>query len=103
MQNMVNKKNENIEGYPVSDFYLAAYLKAKNMKLIDIAREGRRVTFIFEDREDRSGLTKDFYNDGTVNVNPFIHAIQDLKSIIYNMPDTVIEKSTEEIKETPLG
>lgn len=94
------EKNEN---YPVSDFYLAAFLKAQHFKLVDTLREGRRVTFIFEDKPTRSQLTKDFYNDGTVNVNPFIHAIQDLKSIIYNMPDTVIEKSTEEIKEMPLG
>ena len=97
MKNIIDKKDVNVKGYPVSDFYLAAYLKAKNMKLMDIAREGRRVTFIFEDREDRSTLVKDFYNDGMVQVNPFIHAIQDLKSIIYNMPD--IENS----EETPSG
>ena len=92
MKNMVNKKNGGTGGYPVSDFYLAAYLKAKGMKLVDIMREGRRVTFVFEDREDRQTLTRDFYNDGVVQVNPFIHAIQDLKSIIYNMPDVEIEK-----------
>lgn len=79
------KNNES--GYAVSDFYLAAYLKANNMKINDIVREGRRVTFVFEDKSIRAQLVKDFYNDGTVQVNPFIHAIQDLKSIIYNMPD----------------
>lgn len=83
---LFSKKNEVVTGYQVSDFYLAAFLKAKQMKLIDISREGRRVTFVFEDREDRQQITKDFYNDGNVQVNPFIHAIQDLKSIIYNVP-----------------
>ena len=80
------------EGYQVSDFYLAAYLKAQKFKLIDTIREGRRVTFVFEDASNRQQLVKDFYNDGIVQVNPFIHAIQDLKSIIYNMPDVKIEE-----------
>jgi len=73
--------------YSVSDFYLAAFLKAKNFKLKNTIREGRRVTFIFEDSDTRAQLVKDFYNDGNVQVNPFIHAIQDLKSIIYNIPE----------------
>jgi len=73
--------------YSVSDFYLAAFLKARNFKLKNTVREGRRVTFVFEDNETRPQLVKDFYNDGVVQVNPFIHAIQDLKSIIYNIPE----------------
>lgn len=84
--NIFPKRDDNIKVYSVSDFYLAAYLKAKTLKLIDIEREGRRVSFIFEDRDDRVSLTKEFYNDGLIQVNPFIHAIQDLKSIIYNIP-----------------
>lgn len=90
-------KNENMKTYQVSDFYLAAFLKAKNFKLADISKEGRRVIFIFEDRDDRSQLTKDFYNDGLIQVSPFIHAIQDLKSIIYNLP------KKEEKEETPFS
>ena len=86
-------KDPNIKTYQVSDFYLAAYLKAKQFKLVNIDREGRRVIFIFEDRDDRSQLTKDFYNDGLIQVSPFIHAIQDLKSIIYNLPKKEEEAS----------
>jgi len=78
---------EKNEGYLVSDFYLASFLKANKFKLLNTLREGRRVTFVFEDQDSRSQLVKDFYNDGSVQVNPFIHAIQDLKSIIYNMPE----------------
>lgn len=91
-------KDPNLKTYQVSDFYLAAYLKAKQFNLVDLDRQGRRVIFIFEDRDDRSQLTKDFYNDGLIQVSPFIHAIQDLKSIIYNLP-----KKEEEIKETPFS
>lgn len=99
MKNIFVKKNENTKTYSVSDFYLAAFLKAKDLKLVDLEREGRRVTFIFEDCEDRPTLTKDFYNDGTVRVNPFIHAIQDLKSIIYNM----LEVKSEHDNDQPPG
>lgn len=70
--------------YVTSDFYLAAYLRAQGMTLKEPLREGRRTTFVFEEREDRQDLIGEFYNNGTVSVNAFTHAIQDLKSIIYN-------------------
>ncbi len=93
--NIFNKKDVNVKEYPVSDFYLAAYLKAKKFTLIDIEREGRRVTFKFEDKDIREQLVKEFYNNGSVEVNPFIHAIQDLKSIIYNIPYTTTDGKTD--------
>lgn len=90
-------KDPNLKTYQVSDFYLAAFIKAKGFKLVGIEHEGRRAIFQFEDRDDRSQLTKDFYNDGLIQVSPFIHAIQDLKSIIYNLP------KKEEKEETPFS
>lgn len=71
--------------YATTDFYLSTFLKAKSLRLVDLQREGRRTTFIFEDRKDRKQLIKDFYNDGKVEVNAFKNAIQDLKAIIYNL------------------
>ncbi len=71
--------------YATTDFYLSCFLKAKGLRLVDLEREGRRTTFVFEDRKDRRQLTKDFYNDGAVEVNAFKNAIQDLKAIIYNL------------------
>jgi hypothetical protein len=70
--------------YETSDFYLASFLKARGMRLADTTREGRRVTFVFEDRDDRRGLVASFYNDGQVGVNAFTHAIQDLKAVVHN-------------------
>jgi hypothetical protein len=72
------------EQYATSDFYLASFLKARGMRLMDTSREGRRVTFVFEDRDDRRGLVTSFYNDGEVRVNAFTHAIQDLKAVVHN-------------------
>ncbi len=71
--------------YATSDFYLASFLKAKDLRLVDLEREGRRTTFIFEDSDGRKELIREFYNNGTIKVNAFKNSIQDLKAIIYNL------------------
>jgi hypothetical protein len=71
--------------YFTSNFYLAAYLKAKGLRLVEVTRENGRSTFVFEDDMQRDNLIKDFYNDGLVEVNKYKSALQDLKSIIHNL------------------
>jgi len=71
--------------YETTDLYLGSFLKARNLCLLDVRREGRRTTFIFEDRPDRPALVREFYNDGVVRVNDFKNALQDLKAIVYNV------------------
>ena len=71
--------------YETTDLYLSCFLKASGLQLLDVRRDGRRTTFVFEDRPDRSDLIRSFYNDGTVRVNDFKNALQDLKAIIYNV------------------
>ena len=71
------------ETYSTNDFYLSAYLKAKGFKLANVERDGRRSTFIFEDRQDREDLIRDFYNDPFVN--NFTHAIRDLKATVFTL------------------
>lgn len=71
--------------YETTDLYLGCFLKARGLRLLDAKREGRRTTFVFEDRTDRAQLIRDFYNDGIVRVNDFKNALQDLKAIVYNV------------------
>jgi len=71
--------------YETTDLYLGCFLKASGLRLLDVRRDGRRTTFVFEDRSDRSDLIRSFYNDGMVRVNDFKNALQDLKAIIYNV------------------
>lgn len=71
--------------YATTDFYLAAFLKAKGMKIVDTEQNGRRSTFLFENCSDTKSLVRDFYNDGLIKVNDFKNAIQDLKAMIYNL------------------
>ena len=71
--------------YSTSDLYLSAYLKSRKMKIVDKEIDGRRTTFIFEDAANRVDLVRDFYNEGPVNITDYIHALQDVKSIVFNL------------------
>jgi len=71
--------------YETTDLYLGCFLKSRGLRLLDAKRDGRRTTFVFEDGPERGQIIRDFYNDGTVRVNDFTHALQDLKAIVYNV------------------
>jgi len=64
---------------------MSAFLKAKGMKLIDKQRTGQKFVFIFEDRNDRKELISEFFNDGLVSITAFKNAIQDLKTLVFNI------------------
>ena len=74
-----------INTYRTSDLYLSAFLKAKGMKLIDTCRDGNKIAFIFDDRDDRKELIQEFFNDGSVSITAFKNAIQDLKTMVFNV------------------
>ncbi len=74
-----------IDTYKTSDLYLSAYLKAKGLRLLDKQRSGNRFIFIFDDRDDRKELIQEFFNDGMVSITAFKNAIQDLKTMVFNV------------------
>ena len=71
--------------YTTSDLYLSAFLKAKGLKLQDKRRVGDRYVFVFEDADNRQGLIREFFNDGVVSITAFKNAIQDLKTMVFNV------------------
>ena len=71
--------------YTTSDLYLSAYLKAKGLRLLYKRRDGNKFVFIFDDRQDRKDLIQEFFNDGMVNITAFKSAIQDLKTMVFNV------------------
>lgn len=77
-------KNETAS-YETTDLYLGAFLKARGVRLLDIKRDGRRATFVFEDRPDRSAMVMGFYNDEVVRISDFKNALQDLKAATFNV------------------
>ena len=76
---------EIVNTYATSDLYLSAYLKAKGLKLMDKRRDGNKLVFIFGDRADRKELIMEFFNDGLVSITAFKNAIQDLKTMVFNV------------------
>ncbi len=71
--------------YETTDLYLSTFLKARGLVLLDRKLDGRRVTFVFEDQPHRKSLVLEFYGNGQVRVNDFVHALQDLKAAVYNL------------------
>ena len=71
--------------YATSDLYLSADLKSRGMKILDKEVDGRRTTFIFQDALNRQDLIRDFYNRGEVNITDYVHALQDIKAIVFNL------------------
>ena len=74
--------------YITSDLYLAAYLKAHGLSVVDYARDTqdpRRVNFFFEETPSHKELHKTFYNGGLVEIRSFINAIKDIKALTRNL------------------
>jgi len=72
--------------FETRDFYIAAFLKAKDIKLIRAVREGRLSTFYFVRISGIDELIVNFYNySEMVCANEFKNAIRDLKSLTYNI------------------
>lgn len=74
-----------MDEYGTTDFYLACYLKASGMNLSRVERKGSRATFIFNDTKQREQMVMSYYGEGIVSVNDFVHAIDNLKSVVYNI------------------
>lgn len=67
--------------YSTTDFYLACYLKAKGEKFTGCSKiQGGLFSFNFDGKCE---IRSDFYTDKFVT--DFVHAIKDLKSLIYNV------------------
>ena len=74
-----------MNSYKTSDLYLSAFLKAKGLTLKDMNKDGNKVFFIFDDRADRKKLIQEFFNDGLVSITAFKNALQDLKTMVFNV------------------
>lgn len=73
--------------YRTSDFYMAAFIKAKGIRLIDLERQpDGRCHFIFDlplDLTEKS-ISLDYYGaDATVHPREFASAIKALKSLLH--------------------
>ena len=66
----------------IRDLWTDAYVKSTGVKMLDISREGRSVTFIFEDTARDEILN--YQNGALVSAIQLKSSIDDLKNIIYD-------------------
>lgn len=85
-KNFFRKLDEefSIDFFKTSDFYLAAFLVAKNLKIKSSHwLDFDRLEFIFEDSEDRQDLVRSFIlGEAEIKVRAFINAIRFLREFI---------------------
>ena len=74
--------------FSLSDFYLAAYLLCKGLKLLGTDPNGKnRIHFLLDDSPDRPQLIEDYYahravvdplsfKDAVVNLKSFLHGLK---------------------------
>lgn len=70
--------------YSTPDLYLASYLKASGIRIVEFKKVHRRVYFVFDDSEELRQKKIEFFNDGMISVSKFKNAIQDLKTAIFH-------------------
>jgi hypothetical protein len=82
---MNDKKNQQ---FTLSDFYLAAFLRAKSFRLLNIEwdkNDPRRALFIFEEKEGRQRLVEDFlFGRSQIEPKSFVSAIKELKQLLHS-------------------
>ena len=72
--------------FSTRDFYLACFLKARNVKIAHTERRGSILVFFFEDSGEVRQLITGFYNDQEeVPASRFVNAIRDLKALVHNV------------------
>ncbi len=70
------------DNYSTPDLMLAAYLRAKGMVLLGVKYQGSRAYFQFEDSDDRTQFTREFYNGADVSITEFKGALNEVKSLL---------------------
>jgi len=73
-----------LESYSTHDLWVAAFLRARGMRLSGTARVGNRVLFEFEDKEACGQLAIEYLNGGTADVSALKAAWNDLKTLIFD-------------------
>ena len=83
---MENNKDE----FLTRDFYLAAFLRAKDIRLIKATKKNKITSFHFSNTDNLDELIRNFYNDSEmVSANKFINSIRNLRAYSYNIKNTI--------------
>jgi len=73
----------NLPPYFVQDLYLASFLRAQGLSFLRAERAGRKITFIFEGRDDVEELIRRYFNNSLVKVQDYKNALRDFKQLVF--------------------
>ena len=78
--------NNDYKKFYTSDFYLACYIYANKIKLLDIDKTNpQRASFIFKDSQQRKEIAEEYiFNNGQIEPKAFTSAIKELKQLLYS-------------------
>lgn len=71
--------------YRTADLYYAAYLRVAGVPFLGTERDGKRVTFLFEDAGTTiSDLKRGYFTDGArVPALSYVQMIREMKSLVF--------------------
>jgi ssRNA-specific RNase YbeY (16S rRNA maturation enzyme) len=73
-----------MEKYKTSDLYFASFLKCVGVALITTEIEGKKISFVFEDKGTIKELKKQYFNrEATVPALNFVDEIRSMKALTY--------------------
>lgn len=71
--------------YETQDLYLASALLTAGLKVNGVRTEGKKCIFVFQDRQDRQDLVKQYCNsDLQVTLSRYVDSLKNLKSLTFN-------------------
>lgn len=75
------------EVFETKDFYLACFLKARGIKLLNANGDKiRDIVFTFQKERDFEEIVNNFYNESElIPAIKFVNAIRDLKALSHNI------------------
>jgi len=76
--------NKESDTYNTCDLYLAAFLRAKGIKLIEVDGPEKKARFRFENTKETHKLAKGFYKNAQVGITDYNHSLRDFKSMLFN-------------------
>jgi len=87
MRSVIKMENES-KIFSTKDFYLASLLRAKDIRLIEVTKEGNLTAFHFEKKneDELAKLITNFYNNTEmVLASRLVDSIRNLKALTYNL------------------
>ena len=78
--------------YKTGDMYLASFLRASGLNVLDVTRDGRKAIFHFSGGESTKRIILEYYNEESmISALKFINAFHAMKNLIHEVKGPMSE------------